>query len=125
MSNDIYKELNAMSLDSIYQKANRDLEDFKTEAENSITFKIERNLEEVQFEATFIIDLLTKRVKQIEFVIDDHIAHLHGAKEMYQFEELSYEQKLRYLLNLQNNIAKNQRMRMVDITQSYDILNSI
>jgi len=27
-SNDIYKEFNAMSLESIYQKAKRDLEDF-------------------------------------------------------------------------------------------------
>jgi len=28
-SDDIYKEFNAMSLDSIYQKAKRDLEDFE------------------------------------------------------------------------------------------------
>lgn len=58
-------------------------------------------------------------------VIDDHIIHLHGKDEMYQFEDLNYEQRLRYLLDLQNNINKEKRMRMVDITQSYDILNSI
>lgn len=41
------------------------------------------------------------------------------------FKHLKPEEKLRYMLGKQQFVYKEERMRMVDITQSYNIYDSI
>lgn len=51
--------------------------------------------------------------------------HLHGTqKNLEKFKDLVPEAKLRYLLDKQQFINKEERMRMVDITQSFNIFDS-
>jgi hypothetical protein len=83
---------------------------------NSIKYKEARHDEEINFEATTIVDLHQRRIKQIELVLDDHLLHLHGKAGISKFSHLTPEQKLRYLLGKQEYIDKDQRMRLVDIT---------
>lgn len=65
---------------------------------------------------------------QIELTIDDHLVHLHGPDSLKTFDDndLSYKAKLRYLLEKQGFVDKQagERMRMVDITQSFNIYDS-
>ena len=84
---DIYAEFNALSLDNMLQKAKDDLRDFSNNMDkgNSITYKQHRFDEEINFEATTIIDILNKRIRQIELVADDHIVHLHGKNNLNKF----------------------------------------
>ena len=44
---------------------------------------------------------------------------------MSEFQGMEPESKLRYLLKVQLLVNKNERMRMLDITQSYDIKESV
>lgn len=63
-SNDIYKEYNVLSLEHAYKKALEDLDDFKGQMDrgNSITYKEHRYPEEVNFEATTIIETHSRRI---------------------------------------------------------------
>lgn len=58
-------------------------------------------------------------------MVDNHLVHLHGEESMKKFNEvLTYSKKLRYLSLQQANFDKNERVRMIDITQSYNVLDS-
>jgi len=74
-------------------KARDDLRDFHANMDkgNSITYKQHRFDEEINFEATTIIDIYKRRIKQIELVVDAHLIHLHGKWNMEKFKELTVE----------------------------------
>ena len=65
---------------------------------NSISYKQDRFDEEVNFEATTIIDIYKRRIRQIELVVDSHLIHLHGKWNMDKFADLNVDQRLRYIL---------------------------
>lgn len=123
---DIFKEFNALALESMLRKARDDLNDFTNNMDkgNSITYKQHRFDEEINFEATTIIDIYKRRIRQIELVVDSHLTHLHGKWNMDKFRDLNVDQKLRYILQKQHLVDKEMRMRMVDITQSFNLLDS-
>jgi len=51
---------------------------------------------------------------------------LHGENNLNaHFKHLSVDEKLRYLLDKQQLVYKDERMRLVDITQSYNIYDSL
>ena len=81
---DIFKEFNALALESMLRKARGDLDDFTNimDKGNSITYKEHRFDEEINFEATTIIDIYKRRIRQIELVVDSHLIHLHGKWNM-------------------------------------------
>merc|ERR1719329_877508 len=108
------------------RKARDDLNDFTNNMDkgNSITYKQHRFDEEINFEATTIIDIYKRRIRQIELVVDSHLTHLHGKWNMDKFRDLNVDQKLRYILQKQHLVDKEMRMRMVDITQSFNLLDS-
>lgn len=62
---DIYSEFNALSLENILTKAKDDLRDFNNDMDkgNSITYKDHRFEEEINFEATTILDIYNKRIR--------------------------------------------------------------
>lgn len=115
----------------MYGKVKEDLDDFKDAVNekgakgNSLAFKDSRYQEEINYEYTTVIDYFERRKRQVELVIDDHIIHLHGQKNYRKFENLSYEVKLKYILKKEVAIDQMTRMRMVDVTQSYNILDSV
>jgi len=80
--------------------------------------------EEASFSQEQIELLMCNRKRQVEHVIDDHLAHLHGEDKLSEFADLTYSQKLRYLMLNQANLDKKTRARMIDITQSYNIHDS-
>lgn len=123
-SKDIYKEYTIMSLENMYIKAMKDVEEFAESPADGDSLRGVRLPEETNFAEEEIRKVLGQRKKQIEFVIDDHLAHLHGQANLKRFDELSHSQKLRYLTLNQANIDKQARVRMIDITQSYNIHDS-
>merc|ERR1712046_411826 len=113
-----------MSLENMYIKAMKDVEEFAESPADGDSLRGVRLPEETNFAEEEIRKVLAQRKKQIEFVIDDHLAHLHGQANLKRFDELSHSQKLRYLTLNQANIDKQARVRMIDITQSYNIHDS-
>ena len=117
-----------MYLESIYFKAKEDLDDLeddiKDEGAKWEQYDSHRMDDEVKFSPEDIIQGLKDRIRQIELVIDDHLVHLHGKENLERFSSLSYDIKLRYLLDKQECFDFNERVRMIDITQSYNIFDS-
>lgn len=131
-SKDIYKEYDVLSLESIHTKAVDDLGDFHTAVDEmakggaNISNMENRYPGESDFDMAKIVGVYERRIKQIELICDDHLSHLHGLENLNQhFKHLKPEEKLRYLLSKQQLVHKDERMRMVDITQSYNIYDSI
>lgn len=131
-SKDIYKEYDVLSLESMLNKAREDLSDFQktidsmTKEGQAISYKENRFEEEIDFDNNSITEIYERRIKQIDLVCNDHLTHLHGLENLNEhFIHLNSDQKLRYLLDKQQLVHKDERMRMVDITQSYNIYDSI
>lgn len=131
-SKDIYKEFDVLSLESMLTKAQDDLDDFHKAADeldkggSTISHMENRYDAETDYNLSSIVEIYERRIKQIENVCDDHLLHLHGLENLNQhFKHLKPEEKLRYLLLKQQFVHKDERMRMVDITQSYNIYDSI
>lgn len=135
-SKDFFKELSVLPLEQIYRKAKDDKDDFYANVFKNDDYakKLAEKCGQYRFpEETELGTILNnlgagyfeRRQKQIELVIDSHLEHLHGNWRMSEFQGMEPESKLRYLLKVQLLVNKNERMRMLDITQSYDIKESV
>jgi len=123
-SKDIYLEYTVLALENMYIKAMKDIEEFREDPADGKNMVGVRFPEETSFAQDAIEKIFNDRKRQVEHVIDDHLIHLHGLDKLGEFEELTYSQKLRYLMLNQANLDKSQRVRMIDITQSYNIHDS-
>lgn len=88
-SKDIYKEYTIMSLENMYVKAMKDIEEFGESAEEFkemfVTMKGVRFPEETATDEEEVRNVLAARKRQIELVIDDHLLHLHGEEELSRY----------------------------------------
>lgn len=126
---DIYKEFKVGFLEAIYKKAIEERNTFKNNMQSSdfkASFKSRqfRYDEENECMDESIMARLETRVTQIEKVIDDHLRDLHGSKGLKYFEDFDYDEKLRYLLEMAAEFNNRDRMRIINIIQSYDIFLS-
>lgn len=108
-SEDVFKEVAFKPLDDYYDKASDELREVT--AEDARWDLIMNNAndsrypEEVQFTRESYVKMLTRRKRQIELVIDDHLDFLHGAHQMElkdgPFAGVTYQAKLAYLFKQQ------------------------
>lgn len=78
-----------MSLENMYVKAMKDIEEFGESAEEFkemfVTMKGVRFPEETATDEEEVRNVLAARKRQIELVIDDHLLHLHGEEELSRY----------------------------------------
>lgn len=89
--------------------------------------------EEVTCSIDQSLDKLNRRLKQVELVVEDHIKALHGKGGLKYFNDednvMPLEEKINYLITKQAKIPiegeHGPRLRLVGITQSYDVFDSV
>ena len=129
-SQDFYKDLNPTFLLNLFHKAKEEL----IEVKNMSEFKPKqlddgrwkRLEEESRFESDEVISKFEYRLSCIMNTIDWHIMSLHGDDSISKFKDLTYESKIEYILDsyLMAN-KKDDRLRMVGTTQSYNLFDSL
>ena len=88
--------------------------------------KEKRYPEEFQFEKSQVIDKIELRMNCIMNTIDSHIMAHHGDECIEEFKKLTYKSKIQYIENTSlMKIKTDKRLRMVGMTQSYNIDDSL
>ena len=95
---------------------------------NSLVYDEFRHEEEIKFVAQVVEDKLQLRFDQIEKTIDSHIMSLHGDGCIHEFKDLSYKNKIEYIISKATQLNKKksqERVRLEGMTQSYNIDDSL